>query len=82
MKMLPEVVVEIRGRVGCFTLNRPQALNALNLDSFRWTRPSRLLAARLGSRDDVAGGHGRRHGYQPGRIAPHGDRARWANGWP
>jgi enoyl-CoA hydratase/carnithine racemase len=29
------VVAEIRGRVGCITLNRPQALNALSLDMVR-----------------------------------------------
>jgi enoyl-CoA hydratase len=29
------VLAEIRGRVGCITLNRPQALNALSLDMIR-----------------------------------------------
>ena len=29
------VIAEIRGRVGCITLNRPQALNALTLDMVR-----------------------------------------------
>jgi enoyl-CoA hydratase len=29
------VIAEIRGRVGCITLNRPQALNALSLDMIR-----------------------------------------------
>lgn len=29
------VIAEIRGRVGCITLNRPQALNALSLDMVR-----------------------------------------------
>ena len=29
------VIAELRGRVGCITLNRPQALNALSLDMIR-----------------------------------------------
>jgi enoyl-CoA hydratase/carnithine racemase len=29
------VIAEIRGRVGCITLNRPQALNALSMDMIR-----------------------------------------------
>jgi enoyl-CoA hydratase/carnithine racemase len=29
------VIAEVRGRVGCITLNRPQALNALSLDMIR-----------------------------------------------
>jgi enoyl-CoA hydratase/carnithine racemase len=35
MSHCPEVIVEIRGRVGCITLNRPQALNALSLPMIR-----------------------------------------------
>jgi len=31
----PEVIAEVRGRVGCITLNRPQALNALSLPMIR-----------------------------------------------
>ena len=31
----PEVIAEVRGRVGCITLNRPQALNALSLAMIR-----------------------------------------------
>jgi len=29
------VIAELRGRVGCITLNRPQALNALSLGMIR-----------------------------------------------
>jgi len=35
MSHCPEVIVEVRGRVGCITLNRPQALNALSLPMIR-----------------------------------------------
>jgi enoyl-CoA hydratase/carnithine racemase len=31
----PHVMCEVRGRVGCITLNRPQALNALSLEMIR-----------------------------------------------
>ena len=31
----PEVVVEVRGRVGCLTLNRPKSINALSLPMIR-----------------------------------------------
>jgi enoyl-CoA hydratase/carnithine racemase len=41
------VVAELRGRVGCITLNRPQALNALSLDMIRT-----LTQALLDWRDD------------------------------
>ncbi len=42
-----EVVTEIRGRLGCITLNRPQALNALNLPMVR-----ALTTCLLAWRDD------------------------------
>lgn len=46
------VVVEVQGRVGCLTLNRPKALNALSLDMIRtitqalvaWREDDRVLA--------------------------------------
>ena len=48
----PEVVAEVRGRVGCITLNRPQALNALSLAMIRaiagalraWQRDAAVVA--------------------------------------
>ena len=43
----PEITVEVRGRVGCITLNRPRALNALSLPMIR-----ALTAALLAWRDD------------------------------
>ena len=43
----PDVIAEIQGRVGCLTLNKPQALNALSLDMVR-----ALTAALLAWRDD------------------------------
>ncbi len=45
----PEVVAEVRGRLGCITLNRPRALNALSLPMIR-----ALAAALLAWRDDPA----------------------------
>ncbi len=47
MNSSPEVVTEVRGRVGCITLNRPGALNALNLPMVR-----ALTACLLAWRDD------------------------------
>lgn len=43
----PEIVTEIRGHVGCITLNRPRALNALSLPMVRG-----LAACLLAWRDD------------------------------
>lgn len=43
----PHVQIECPGRVGCITLNRPQALNALSLDMIR-----ALTACLLAWRDD------------------------------
>lgn len=48
----PHVVVEVQGRVGCLTLNRPRALNALSLDMIRiitqalmtWREDDQVLA--------------------------------------
>ena len=34
-EMTAEVVTEVRGQVGCITLNRPKALNALSLGMVR-----------------------------------------------
>jgi enoyl-CoA hydratase/carnithine racemase len=45
----PEVVTELRGALGCITLNRPRALNALSLPMIR-----ALAAALLAWRDDPA----------------------------
>lgn len=42
------VLTEVRGRVGCITLNRPKALNALSLDMVR-----NLTAALIKWRDDT-----------------------------
>lgn len=48
----PEVLTEVRGQIGCITLNRPKALNALSLGMVRslhaallqWDRDPRVLA--------------------------------------
>jgi len=48
----PEVLTEVRGQIGCITLNRPKALNALSLDMVRalyaalrqWDRDPQVLA--------------------------------------
>lgn len=45
----PEVLTEVRGHLGCVTLNRPRALNALSLPMIR-----ALAAALLAWRDDPA----------------------------
>ena len=45
----PEVLTEVRGALGCITLNRPRALNALSLPMIR-----ALAAALLAWRDDPA----------------------------
>ena len=42
-----QVIVEVRGRIGCITLNRPKALNALSLGMIR-----EITVALLGWRDD------------------------------
>ena len=47
--MSEEVLLELRGRVGCITLNRPKALNALSLEMIR-----ALTQALLAWRDDAA----------------------------
>jgi len=55
MNNCPEVISEIRGRVGCITLNRPQALNALSLAMIRaitsalraWQEDSAVLAVAI-----------------------------------
>lgn len=47
MTQTPELLCEVRGQVGCITLNRPKALNALSLDMVRG-----LLAQLLAWRDD------------------------------
>ncbi len=44
----PTVIAEVRGRVGCLTLNRPKALNALSLGLVR-----DLTAALLTWRDEA-----------------------------
>lgn len=45
----PEVLTEVRGAIGCITLNRPRALNALSLSMNR-----AIAAALLAWRDDEA----------------------------
>lgn len=45
----PEVLTEVRGALGCITLNRPRALNALSLPMIR-----ALTAALIAWRDDPA----------------------------
>lgn len=45
----PEVLTEVRGALGCITLNRPRALNALSLPMIR-----ALTAALVAWRDDPA----------------------------
>jgi enoyl-CoA hydratase/carnithine racemase len=45
----PEILTEVRGYLGCITLNRPRALNALSLPMIR-----ALAAALLAWRDDPA----------------------------
>ncbi|WP_404299603.1 enoyl-CoA hydratase/isomerase family protein [Alicycliphilus denitrificans] len=50
-----EVIAELRGRVGCITLNRPKALNALSLGMVRdlmavlldWQRDDKVLAVAI-----------------------------------
>lgn len=44
----PPVIAEVRGRVGCITLNRPRALNALSLGMVR-----DITAALIAWRDDA-----------------------------
>ncbi|MFT4192307.1 MAG: enoyl-CoA hydratase/isomerase family protein [Comamonas sp.] len=44
-----EIVIETHGQVGCITLHRPQALNALSLEMVR----SMLAALRAWARDDA-----------------------------
>ena len=44
-----DIVAQVRGRIGCITLNRPKAINALSLDMVR-----ALLAQLLAWRDDPA----------------------------
>ena len=50
-----EVLTEVRGQVGCITLNRPRALNALSLDMVRalmaallaWQKDDKVLAVAI-----------------------------------
>ena len=52
---IPEVLAEVRGQVGCITLNRPRALNALSLGMVRdlmatllaWQSDAQVLAVAL-----------------------------------
>lgn len=54
-EMTAEIVAEVRGRVGCITLNRPRALNALSLGMVRdllatllaWQNDGRVLAVAI-----------------------------------
>ena len=54
-EMATEVVAEVRGRVGCITLNRPKALNALSLGMVRdlmatllaWQHDDKVLAVAI-----------------------------------
>lgn len=71
-EMTGEVLAQIRGQVGCITLNRPRALNALSLGMVRdlmavllaWQNDARVLAVAIrGSNKEgpfgafCAGGH-------------------------
>ena len=55
MEMTGDVIAEVRGQVGCITLNRPKALNALSLGMVRdlmatllaWQNDSRVLAVAI-----------------------------------
>ncbi|MGE4330759.1 enoyl-CoA hydratase/isomerase family protein [Diaphorobacter sp.] len=54
-EMTAQVVTEVRGQVGCITLNRPKALNALSLDMVRdlmaallaWQHDDKVLAVAI-----------------------------------
>ena len=55
MEMTGDVIAEVRGQVGCITLSRPKALNALSLGMVRdlmatllaWQNDSRVLAVAI-----------------------------------
>ena len=55
MEMTGDVIAEVRGQVGCITLNRPKALNALSLGMVRdlmatllaWQNDPRVLAVAI-----------------------------------
>ncbi|MFT3811752.1 MAG: enoyl-CoA hydratase/isomerase family protein [Acidovorax sp.] len=63
---MTDVIAEVKGRVGCITLNRPKALNALSLGMVRelmgallaWQKDDAVLAVAIrGSSKDGAFGH-------------------------
>jgi enoyl-CoA hydratase len=84
----PEVILEQRGRAGLITLNRPKALNALNLgmvrsiaaalDAFEMDdKVARVVIAGAGGRAFCAGGDIRLL-YEQGRAGDHdAERAFW-----
>ena len=54
-KLTGEVLAQVRGQVGCITLNRPRALNALSLSMVRdlmtvllaWKKDPKVLAVAI-----------------------------------
>lgn len=67
--MSEHVVAQVCGRVGCLTLNRPQALNALSLDMIRSLTQHLLAWQNDPSVDAVAIRGGNKHGMFGGFCA-------------
>lgn len=83
--MSSHVLTEIRGRIGCITLDRPQALNSLSLEMVRalhailsaWREDARVAAVLVSSSAERAycAGGDIRFFYQAGRATPVGGSA-------